>query len=282
MTGTKETAVYWLWLQKCLGAGAKIADVLRSFDSVRAFWAAEENTYRQSDLFGSLPSFSKKRLPLLLDKSLDDCREMAVNGNKTLSEARTKVEMAGYDRKIALAYCFPEISAKGAYVYNNRNLSLISQDASDALTGTGTKIQDAFQGRLSEVLSDPSVAAALESSAELISSCGFEVEPFGEEEYIIRAVPEDIDASDAENALKEIIGKISSFGLSDPAALKDELLHTVACKAAIKAGWDSSRAELERIADKVVSGEIRYCPHGRPVSTVISRRDLDRMFKRIV
>lgn len=99
--------------------------------------------------------------------TLDDCREMAVNGNKTLSEARTKVEMAGYDRKIALAYCFPEISAKGAYVYNNRNLSLISQDASDALTGTGTKIQDAFQGRLSEVLSDPSVAAALESSAEL-------------------------------------------------------------------------------------------------------------------
>lgn len=76
MTGIRDTAVYWLWLQKCLGAGAKIADVLRCFDSVRAFWAAEENTYRQCDLFGSLPSFSKKRLPLLLDKSLDDCREI--------------------------------------------------------------------------------------------------------------------------------------------------------------------------------------------------------------
>ena len=64
--------------------------------------------------------------------TLDDCREMAVNGNKTLSEARTKVEMAGYDRKIALAYCFPEISAKGAYVYNNRNLSLPSSRARNA------------------------------------------------------------------------------------------------------------------------------------------------------
>ena len=72
----RETTIYWLWLQKCLGAGAKIADVLRYFDSVRAFWAAEENAYRQCDLFGSLPSFSKKRLPLLLDKSLDDCREI--------------------------------------------------------------------------------------------------------------------------------------------------------------------------------------------------------------
>lgn len=76
MRGEKETTVYWLWLQRRLGVGAKIADVLRSFDSVRAFWAAEENAYRQCDLFGSLPSFSKKRLPLLLDKSLDDCREI--------------------------------------------------------------------------------------------------------------------------------------------------------------------------------------------------------------
>ena len=76
--------------------------------------------------------------------------------------------------------------------------------------------------------------------------------------------------------------RCAEYLVSDPAALKDELLHTVACKAAIKAGWDTSRAELERIADKVVSGEIQYCPHGRPVSTVISRRDLDKMFKRIV
>jgi len=173
-------------------------------------------------------------------------------------------------------------------IEKDENLILIDKHAAhermnfDALKARGGEI-------MSQMLMVPVTlklkgeeADVLESNIKLISSCGFEVEPFGDEEYVIRAVPEDIEASDAGNALKEIIGKISSFGLSDPASLKDEILHTVACKAAIKAGWDTSREELEKIAAKVVSGEIKYCPHGRPVSTVISRRDLDKMFKRIV
>ena len=99
--------------------------------------------------------------------SLDDCRQMAIAGSKALNQARTKVEMAGYDRKIALANYFPEISATGGYVYNNRNLSLISKDASDALTGTGTKWQGAWSDKLTEILSDPSVAEVVASSEQL-------------------------------------------------------------------------------------------------------------------
>ena len=76
MIGDTDSAVYWLWLQNRLGAGAKIADVLHYFDSVRTFWAAGENTYRQCDCFGTLHSFSQKRLPLLLDKDLDPFREI--------------------------------------------------------------------------------------------------------------------------------------------------------------------------------------------------------------
>ena len=76
MRGETDTTVFWLWLQDRLGAGAKIADVLRYFDSVRAFWAAGENAYRQCDCFGTLRSFSKARLPQLLDKSLDTFQEI--------------------------------------------------------------------------------------------------------------------------------------------------------------------------------------------------------------
>ncbi len=76
MIGDTENTVYWLWLQNRLGAGARIADILRYFESARVFWAAGENAYRQCDCFGTLRSFSQKRLPLLLDKSLDDCREI--------------------------------------------------------------------------------------------------------------------------------------------------------------------------------------------------------------
>ena len=60
------------------------------------------------------------------------------------------------------------------------------------------------------------------------------------------------------------------------------MLHTVACKAAIKAGWDTSEAELERVTEAVLSGSVLYCPHGRPVSYRVSGRDLDKRFRRIV
>ena len=64
--------------------------------------------------------------------------------------------------------------------------------------------------------------------------------------------------------------------------MRDEVLHTVACKAAIKAGWDTSVKKKKKIAEAVLSGKIRYCPHGRPVSAVMTHQDLDKLFKRIV
>jgi DNA mismatch repair protein MutL len=81
---------------------------------------------------------------------------------------------------------------------------------------------------------------------------------------------------------QEICEKLRSSNTPDPSGVFDEILHTVACKAAIKAGWDTQRSELEKIASAVLSGQVLYCPHGRPVSSVITRKDLDRLFKRIV
>ncbi len=122
----------------------------------------------------------------------------------------------------------------------------------------------------------------LEQNGELLSELGFEIEPFGRGEYIIRAVPADILPSDAVPAIEEFLEKLHRGKAPDPQSVKDELLHTVACKAAIKAGWDTSRAELSRIVEEVLSGRVKYCPHGRPVSAVLSKKDLEKMFKRIV
>ena len=74
MMPTNDQTVYWLWLQRAFGCGAGIADVLRYFGGPKEIWLAGENDYRASDCFGSMRSFSEKRLPVLLDKSLDDCR----------------------------------------------------------------------------------------------------------------------------------------------------------------------------------------------------------------
>ena len=67
---------------------------------------------------------------------------------------------------------------------------------------------------------------------------------------------------------------------ADPAAARDSLLQTMACKSAIKAGMWSDPSELQALADKVQSGEIRYCPHGRPVAVKLSKYEMEKMFKR--
>ena len=122
----------------------------------------------------------------------------------------------------------------------------------------------------------------LEAFGKLFADFGFELEPFGENTVILRAAPSGIFPEDAVPAVEEILEQLRGGGTPDPASARDALLHTVACKAAIKAGWDTSPAELERIAAEVLSGRIKYCPHGRPVSATVTRRELDKLFLRIV
>lgn len=122
----------------------------------------------------------------------------------------------------------------------------------------------------------------LDEFGEIFADFGFELEPFGENTVILRAVPSGIFPEDAVPAVEEILEQLRQGGTPDPASARDALLHTVACKAAIKAGWDTSPAELERITAEVLSGRIKYCPHGRPVSAAITHRELDKLFLRIV
>ena len=122
----------------------------------------------------------------------------------------------------------------------------------------------------------------IEENAALLEELGFELEPFGDEDYILRAVPADMESADARAAVEEILEKLQAGQSPDPKSARDEILHTVACKAAVKAGWDTDTLELRRVAEAVLSGQVRYCPHGRPVSAVLSRKDLDKLFKRIV
>lgn len=84
--------------------------------------------------------------------TLDDCREMAIRSNKDLEQARTKIEMAGYDRKIALANYFPNVSATGTYLYNGRDISLISDSQSAALLGMGDALQQKVGGVYASML----------------------------------------------------------------------------------------------------------------------------------
>ena len=125
-------------------------------------------------------------------------------------------------------------------------------------------------------------AELLEQNAALLGELGFELEAYGAEDFVVRAVPSGLDEGQIPAALEEICEKLRRGKGPQAQDVWDELLHTVACKAAVKAGWDTGREELETLVDAVLSGRVKYCPHGRPVSAVVTRRDLDRLFKRIV
>ena len=115
-----------------------------------------------------------------------------------------------------------------------------------------------------------------------LAQLGFTLEPFGRSDYILRGVPAQIDAGDALPALEEICAQLRHGAHMDAQSVRDEVLKTVACKAAIKAGWQTEPEELLRLADAVCAGEVKYCPHGRPVAVTLTRRELDKLFKRIV
>ena len=129
---------------------------------------------------------------------------------------------------------------------------------------------------------DASDAEVLQQHGDTLAELGFTLEPFGRSDYILRGVPAQIDAGDALPALEEICAQLRHGAHTDAQAVRDEVLKTVACKAAIKAGWQTEPEELLRLADAVCAGAVKYCPHGRPVAVTLTRRELDKLFKRIV
>ena len=126
----------------------------------------------------------------------------------------------------------------------------------------------------------PEECGVLLEQMGLLEQFGFAVESFGGDEVLVREAPNDLSADQIEPALEEIASKLLLTGTADPAAVRDEVLHTMACKAAIKGGWKNDRAELEVVARAVMSGQVKYCPHGRPVAIELSRQQLEKQFKR--
>lgn len=101
--------------------------------------------------------------------TLEDCRQMAIDNNKELVQSRTKVEMAGYDRKIALANYFPNISATGAYGYNSQEIVLVDGATSGTMSNLGTVIGQSIEGSFNELItsimaSNPAYAQQLMQS----------------------------------------------------------------------------------------------------------------------
>ena len=129
--------------------------------------------------------------------------------------------------------------------------------------------------------SSPDEIAILLDNQTLLEELGFEIQEFGENTLLIRQIPMDLDSSQAVDALQTLAADLLNGRKERKDSVRDELLHTVACKAAIKAGWKSSEEELLVLAKQVLSREdLKHCPHGRPICVSLSKKQLEKQFKR--
>ena len=124
-------------------------------------------------------------------------------------------------------------------------------------------------------------AAELLSNTALLLELGFEIDEFGDNTVLLRQIPMDLDTENAADAIETLAADLLRGRREQASTVRDELLHTVACKAAIKAGWVSDEQELLAIVRQVMAREdLKYCPHGRPICVSMSKKQLEKQFKR--
>ena len=117
---------------------------------------------------------------------------------------------------------------------------------------------------------------------DVFSKAGYLVEDFGSGVVIVRECPMLISGDDIEDTVVEIASYLVQNKTNVESEKIDRIHHTSACKAAIKAGYKNSTAEMKILAEQVLyDDEIRYCPHGRPVRIEMSKYDLEKQFGRI-
>ncbi len=123
--------------------------------------------------------------------------------------------------------------------------------------------------------------ALVEEHMDALTAAGYDLSPIGERDLQIRAVPHILGRADAQPRFMDVIDALSGLGSAALEARRDEILQR-ACKGAVKAGDPLTDSEIEALlAQMEASGAPPTCPHGRPVIKTFSRREIERMFRRI-
>ncbi len=128
---------------------------------------------------------------------------------------------------------------------------------------------------------DAASCGVLLANQALLEELGFEIDTLGENTIVLRQIPMDLSESHAPDALEAIASDLINGRQEDRSTIRDEVLHTVACKAAIKAGWHTDETEILALVKEVMAREeLKYCPHGRPICITLSQKQLEKQFKR--
>ena len=127
----------------------------------------------------------------------------------------------------------------------------------------------------------PAAVAELLANRSVLEELGFELDEFGENTLLLRQIPMDLSVDAASETIETMAADLLNGRRERKDTVRDEILHTVACKAAIKAGWNNDEAELLALVKQVMADEnLKYCPHGRPICITLSKKQLEKQFKR--
>lgn len=129
---------------------------------------------------------------------------------------------------------------------------------------------------------DKRAAVLLREKLPEVEGVGFDLEPFGGESYIVRAVPAALRGKNPIKVLRDLVDELVESSVTRKLVpTREQIWITSACKMAVKAGDPLSHAEMERLIVDLASTENPYlCPHGRPITITLGRDELLRKFKR--
>ena len=126
----------------------------------------------------------------------------------------------------------------------------------------------------------PEDMALLLENLSLLAELGVEAEDFGDGALLVRQLPADFAPEEADSLLAELAEALRLGRKPGSLGIRDETLAAMACKAAVKAGKTSDPREWVPVTEAVLRGEVKYCPHGRPVTLRLTKKQLDRNFRR--
>lgn len=134
-----------------------------------------------------------------------------------------------------------------------------------------------------DVLLDYGEFSALIQNADFVRELGFEFEISGASDVEVKGIPSILDGCDPKDLIIELAKNICENKANPMPEILDDMYHTFACKAAIKANDITSLRELSEIVKIILTDErIRYCPHGRPVMFRLTKREMEKQFKRVL
>ena len=214
-----------------------------------------------------------------------DTKDKRVEIGDTKTEENTNVFADEYFKIVGQIFDSYIIAEKGD------EMMLVDQHAAhERLNYEQLKEEIASRRAMSQILIEP-VAVNLtpqemqsyRDSAELFADMGFECDEFGENAVIIRSVPGGVELGEVEPLFTELVAQSEEHKKELITDRRERLLYTIACKASVKANMRMSAEEMESLVRRVLRlKNINTCPHGRPIIITMSKKEIEKEFKRIV